>query len=91
MKIINLIQKKIELLPQEYSGKYKFNGHLVMTQEFAAKFGDMAIQIAINAIAKIINERGSNADYLQVCKYEGIKFWVIDDIDTVTVLLPKEY
>ncbi len=92
--LVNMLDKKIELMPQETGGTYKFGGRLFMTQGFSARFGELSGHIAVNTIRAIIRKRVNSsigADYLQVCKYQGIRYWVIDDIDHVTVLLPEEY
>jgi hypothetical protein len=88
------ILNELELLPQEIDGSYKFSGQLVMTRGFSYEFGMESQLVAINAIIKILTERVTSeggADYLQVLKYKGIRFWVIDDIRVVTVLMPSEY
>lgn len=84
----------IKLMPQECTGNYKFNGSFVMTHGFNVEFGKLSSSIAINALRKIWKERVNTpegADYLQVCYYENVKFYVIDDIQLVTVLLPSDY
>ncbi|WHH57185.1 hypothetical protein [Petroclostridium sp. X23] len=86
--------KHLNLLPQECGGLFKFDSQLVITAGFAAEFGKQATIIAINALERIINERvksDNGADYLQVLTYECIKFWMIDDVHIVTVLLPGDY
>lgn len=93
MKMENLLQE-IQLLPQECGGKYQFNGQLVTTRGFLNKFADLATMLAIVTVTKIITEHVqtvNGADYLQVCIYNNIKYWVIDDVEVVTVLLPEEY
>lgn len=93
---------EILLKPQEESSHAKFNGQLVITRGFADEFGDDgAIFVAINTLKKIINERVNSiegADYLQVCEYAGVRFWVISDESSsnpsdniVTFLKPNEY
>lgn len=83
----------IQLLPQEVIGDSQFSGQLVMTCGFQAEFGEVAPVVAIKTLLKIIKERvhGEGADYLQVAVYKGLKYWVIDDVEVVTVLLPSEY
>ncbi len=84
----------LKLKPQECSGNYKFNGQLVMTSGFIIEFGNIATDIALLAVAKIITERVNSpkgADYLQVMYYKGTTFWIIDDINVVTILLPEDY
>lgn len=93
---------EILLKPQEESTNAKFNGRLVITRGFADEFGDDgAIFVAVNTLEKIISERVNSvegADYLQVCDYAGVRFWVISDDNSsipsdnvVTFLLPSEY
>lgn len=94
MNVINSFQTSMTLKPQECSGNYKFSGRVVMTSSFVMEFGDLAGEIAINALMKVIAERvhsSEGADYLQVLSYEGITFWIIDDVSVVTVLLPEDY
>jgi hypothetical protein len=84
----------LKLKPQECNGNYKFNGQLVMTRGFIIKFGNSSTDIAVLSVAKIITERVNSpegADYLQVLSYKGITFWIIDDVDVVTILLPEDY
>ncbi len=87
---------KIELKPQEYIGHYKFNGLIVYTRGFYEKFKDHTSEIiftTLTSIKKLVKQ--DIADYLQVVivEQDGIKtkFWVIDDIDHITFLLPEEY
>ena len=92
---------EIILKGQEECTNAKFNGQLVATQGFISEFGDEAFHIVINTLEKIIAERVNSvegADYLQVCEYEGVKFWVISDENSsnpsdnvVSFLLPSEY
>ena len=85
---------EIILRAQEESTRAKFNSSVVATRGFINEFGDEAFHIAINSLEKIITERinsDAGADYLQVCEYAGVKFWVIDDGNAVTFLLPSEY
>ncbi|MDR3595060.1 hypothetical protein [Clostridium sp.] len=78
--------------PLEESTNSQFNGQLVATSNFINTFGNKAYLIAIKAVTKIITERVPlGADYLQVCEYNGKTFWIIDDIDHVTVLMPEDY
>lgn len=85
---------EIILKEQEESTNAKFDSQVVSTQGFIAEFGDEAFLVAVSTLEKIIAERvnsDAGADYLQVCEYAGIKFWVIDDGQAVTFLLPSEY
>jgi len=80
----------IELLAQETDGTCKFNGQPVVTIGFQETFGVRAQVLAIKTLAKILTTY-KDADYLQVCKYDGVKYFVIDDGGVVTFLLPEEY
>lgn len=94
MNTINSIQTSLTLKPQECRGSYQFNGQLVMTRGFMMEFGDLAAEIAVNALAKVISERVNSpegADYLQVLSFKETTFWIIDDVHVVTVLLPEDY
>ena len=83
------------LIPQECGGDYQFSVPMYMTRGFNDRFGDdQATLIAIAALKKVIKERvrsQDGADYLQVLKYAGVRFWLIDDVDHLTVLLPENY
>lgn len=94
MNVISPIHSDLKLEPQECSGCYQFNGQLVMTRGFLVEFGDLAAEIAVNALTKVIIDRVNSpegADYLQVLSYKGTTFWIIDDIHVVTALLPEDY
>lgn len=83
---------EITLKPQEESTNSKFKGQLVATRNFVKTFGHQAYLLAIRAVIKIQTERVPNgADYLQICEYNGRTFWIIDDVDHVTVLMPEDY
>jgi hypothetical protein len=83
---------EIILKPQEESTNSQFNGQLVATSNFINTFGDQAYLVAIHAVLKIKDERVPlGADYLQVCEYNNKVFWVIDDGDHTTILLPEDY
>ena len=82
---------ELELLPQEQKGNSKFNGTAVMTVGFKEAFGPKATILAIYTLLKIVKERvrGDGADYLQICRFNGVKYWVIDDVSVVTFLLSE--
>ena len=88
---------KIELLPQECNGTYKFNGQIVYTRGIESEFGDLVFKLVADTmqlLKPLINE--NKADYLQVVIAElengrKIKGWVIDDVSHITFLLPSEY
>lgn len=95
----NCIWEKILLMKQEQQGDYDFSGEIMYSSGFSKRFGVDAPQIAIAAVEKIKNSY-INSDYLQVCYYEGIKFWVISnsvktgeqrDINYISIILPEEY
>jgi hypothetical protein len=86
-------QGQIVLHSQECCGSFKFNGRLYMTAGFQAAFADMAAVIAVTTVMRIIQERvrSYGADYLQAASFQGLTFWIIDDVTHVTFLLPEEY
>ncbi len=93
MNVFNSIQASLILKPQEGGGSYKFRGRVVMTSSFVMEFGELADEIAINALMKVITERVNSpegADYLQVLSYKGTIFWIIDDV-SIVILLPEDY
>ena len=90
----NNLFPELTLLPQEVENTYQFNGQLYSTQGFISEFGDEAFALAFVAANRIINEIvkfQGGADYLQVFEYNNTRFWIIDDVDHITVLLPSEY
>lgn len=83
---------EIILKPQEESTNSKFDGQIVTTCNFVNTFGHKSYLLAIKAVLKIQQERVPfGADYLQICIYDGKTFWVIDDGDAVTILMPEDY
>ena len=84
---------EIQLMPQEAIGNSKFCGQLVVTCGFQESFGEVAPVVAIKTLLKIVAERvrGEGADYIQVAIFQGTKFWIIDDEEVITFLLPSEY
>lgn len=96
---LNCIEKKILLMKQEQEGDYDFNGEIMYSSGFSKRFGMNAPQIAKAAVEKIKNTY-INPDYLQVCFYDDIKFWVISNsvktgdkrnINYISIILPEEY
>lgn len=91
------MQGKVILNEQESNGNYIWIGvPPYMTCGFREKFGDEADEILIASIALILKHHPADADYFQTFRYkypngEEIKFWVINDIDHITALLPSEY
>ena len=88
---------KINLQEQEYTGTYKFNSQVYYTRGIEAEFGDMVFKMIADTfkLIKPLVESGI-ADYLQVAVAEmddgrRIKYYVIDDVDHITFLLPCEY
>lgn len=58
---------------------------------FNNAFGTEAEEISLCPLNSIV-KRLVIAEYLQVFKYNGIKFWSINNLDEiVTMLLPGEY
>ena len=88
---------KIELLPQECEGTYKFNGQIVYTRGIESEFGDLVFKLIADTMQLLKPLISKNkADYLQVVIAElengrKIRVWVIDDVTHVTFLLPCEY
>ena len=85
------VEKKLVLLPQEQEGDYKFDSKPYVTCGFLAEFGDIANLIAAYALQLVRHTYDGKSDYFQVLKYDNKKFYIIDDMDHVTVLLPEEY
>jgi len=83
---------EVILHPQEESTNSQFSGQLYLTNNFLYTFGEDGFVIAAIALDKIKKERvPTGADYLQVLEYEGTRFWLIDDGDHITALLPEDY
>lgn len=82
---------------QEQEGNYRFTGiRQYMTAAFKSTFGNEAESIIFTAIALILEKYPHNADYLQTFDYiksdgTSIRFWIINDIDYLTALLPSDY
>jgi len=80
------------LNPQEVVGDYKFDSQVYMTRGFIAEFGNAAMHIVMTTMQLIHKRRDEvGADYLQTATYDGIRYWIIDDVDHITFLLPSEY
>ena len=90
----SFLLSNLKMFSQECSGDYKFSSKPFMTRGFISEYKEDATTIAITALQKLLNERVNSiegADYLQVFEYNHIRFWIIDDIDHITFLLPEEY
>ena len=88
--------KKITLQPQECIGNSTFSGQIVYTKAFYEIFQDKTSEVILASMSLIFDlVRMNVADYLQVLTVEinraTTKFWVIDDGEYVTFLLPKDY
>jgi hypothetical protein len=83
---------KVILKDQECVGDYQFNSQIYMTRGFQSQFGELAMVVVLETMS-LIKERASTvgADYLQVAFCNDTKFWIIDDVDHITFLLPSEY
>ena len=80
------------LKPQECTGNYLFDGQMYMTAGFQSEFGEDAPIVIMETMHLIYKRRDTvGADYLQTAEYNGIKFWVIDDVTHITFLLPSDY
>ena len=88
---------KVTLEKQECTGTYKFNGQIIYTKGIEIEFGDDVLQVVFNTLIFIRTLVSQNiADYFQVAyaeksNGEKVKFYIIDDIDHITFLLPDEY
>lgn len=87
----------VTLQKQECQGKYKFNSQLLYTKGFEAEFGESVLYVILTTL-RLIHQivAQDKADYFQVAfaentQGEKVKFYVIDDIDHITFLLPYEY
>lgn len=91
------MQGKIIYNEQEQNGSYVWTGiPSYMTANFKATFGDEAELIAFTAVALILETHPHDADYFQTFKYlypngKAVKFWLINDVDHYTALLPSDY
>jgi hypothetical protein len=88
------MQYEIKLMPQEQPSGAKFTGQVYMTCGYQEAFREVAPVLVIRALLKVRHERvntAMGADYLQVCIYQGTRFWIIDDGGVITFLLPHEY
>ena len=87
---------KVTLKEQECKGTYKFDGQILYTKGMEEVFGDNVAEVIFKTMLLIYKLIKQNiADYFQVAYAEKdgekIKFYVIDDIDHITFLLPSEY
>lgn len=88
---------KVIYIEQEQSGGYVWTEiPSYMTATFKDTFGDEAELIASTAVKLIIKNHPNDADYFQAFKYvwpdgEETKFWIINDEDHWTALLPSDY
>lgn len=85
------------LKPQECEGNYDFaTPQHYMTRGFQNYFGELALELAIASLQAIQEAYPTNADYFQVLEYtfsngQTQKFYCINDITHITLLLPSEY
>lgn len=87
---------KIILQDQEVCGNCSFSGAIVYTKAFGEVFKEQTTKIILASMSLIFERvRRGIADYLQVFTVETntgiIKFWVIDDNDHITFLLPSDF
>ena len=87
---------QVTLYKQEREDNYKFDTQIVYTKGMESQFGEnifMLIYKTMNQIQELVNK--GIADYFQVATVEYMgsttKFYIIDDIDHITFLLPEEY
>ena len=81
-------QEKVDIL--NYAGILQ-----LMTVGFGKVFGREAVTIALNAYDMIIERYGEKADFMQVFDYEfpdgeEVRFYIMNDEDHWTVLMPDE-
>lgn len=93
--LVEKLMDEIKLQEQECEGdyyQYDNNPPIVATKGFLETFGDIAPALTYAAVKKVI-QTYDKPDYLQVCFYNGIKFWLCDhkDYGGVTALLPSEW
>ena len=88
---------RVTLKEQEQTGTYKFDGQIVYTRGIEAEFGDLIFKVIADTY-KLIHSlvKENKADYFQVAVAESkdgkrVKYYIIDDVDHVTFLLPCEY
>lgn len=79
----------IILKEQECEGTSKFDSDMYMTKGFMNTFGDNFVEVIFKTMDLI--KKRPNTDYFQVATCDGITYWIIDDIDHITFLLPDEY
>ena len=87
---------KITIQPQEVNGNCTFSGEIVYTKAFGEVFKEQTTKVILASMSLIFERVRKNiADYLQVFTVETntgtIKFWVIDDNDHITFLLPSDF
>ena len=88
---------KVTLKEQECTGTYKFDRQIVYTRGMENEFGDLIFKVIADTYKLIHSLVKENiADYFQVAvaEFENgkiIKYYIIDDVDHVTFLLPCEY
>ena len=87
-----MTETNVVLQPQERTGKYLFNGNVVMTANFERVFDGYIFKVILESLAKIHElALEDGADYFQVLTYQGKKYWCIDDVSHITFLMPEDY
>ncbi len=87
-----MAETTVILQPNERTGSYLFNSNVVMTATFERTFKGHIFKVILESLAKIHElALDGGADYFQVLTYNGIKYWVIDDVSVVTFLMPEDY
>lgn len=92
-----MLKGKVYINEQEKRGNYTFTGvGQYVTCGFGDIFGKEAPEVALTALALILEKYPDNADYFQTFEYhrengEIVRFWCINDVDHITFLLPEEY
>ena len=87
---------EITIQPQEVCGNCSFSGAIVYTKAFGEVFQDKTTEVILASMSLIFERVRKNiADYHQVFTVETktgtIRFWVIDDNDHITFLLPSDH
>lgn len=82
---------------QEESDEYVWKGiPIVMTPNFKATFGCEAVLVMAIALEMIMENHPCDANYFQTFRHvspngKETEFWMINDIDHATALLPSDY
>lgn len=87
---------KIHMCEQEKFNVLNYAGILqLIAVGFGKVFGEEAVTIALNAYDMIVERYGENADFMQIFDYEfpdgeRVRFYIVNDGDHWTALMPNE-